>query len=84
MIVNLFGGPDGWGEGLRLLGLDSGVGLEIERAIRLSVEDALVLQSFRPDYPLQGNKTSKHRQIGDAVPPLLAAHVLAVLGVPAP
>jgi len=47
-----------------------------EDGIRLTVRDALILQSFPPDYPLVGNKTSKFRQIGNAVPPLLARRVL--------
>lgn len=48
-------------------------------AIRLTIRDALILQSFRPDYPVQGTKTDQFRQIGDAVPPLLAAHIIAAL-----
>lgn len=49
---------------------------------RLSVLGALVLQSFPEDYPVQGNKSKKYEQIGNAVPPLLAAHVLsAVTGI---
>lgn len=48
-------------------------------AIRLEVPHALVLQSFRPDYPVQGTKTDQFRQVGDAVPPLLAAHIVAAL-----
>ncbi len=44
---------------------------------RLSIRDALVLQSFPADYPLQGTKTKQLQQIGNAVPPRLAAHILA-------
>jgi len=54
-------------------------------SIRVTVEEAAVLQSFPPAYPWQGTKSARFRQVGDAVPPLLSAHVLAaVLGVPAP
>lgn len=48
-------------------------------AIRLTIADALILQSFRPDYPVQGTKTKQFEQVGNAVPPLLAAHVLAAV-----
>lgn len=48
-------------------------------ALRLSVSDALRLQSFPADFPVQGTKTAQFRQIGDAVPPLLAFHVLRAL-----
>lgn len=51
------------------------------QAVRVTVQEAAVLQSFPPDYPWQGSKTAQYRQVGDAVPPLLAAHVLAALGV---
>lgn len=44
--------------------------------IRLTIDQALVLQSFPPDYPVQGTKTSQFRQVGNAVPPRLAAAVL--------
>jgi DNA (cytosine-5)-methyltransferase 1 len=48
-------------------------------AIRLEVHHALALQSFRTDYPVKGNKTEQFRQVGDAVPPLFAAHIVASL-----
>jgi len=48
-------------------------------AVRLDISDALILQSFRPDYPVQGTKTAQFAQVGNAVPPRLAAHVLAAV-----
>ena len=44
--------------------------------VRVSVSEAATLQGFPPDYPWQGNKTSQHQQIGDAIPPPLAAAIL--------
>lgn len=48
-------------------------------AIKLTVEEALILQGFRPDYPLQGSRSKRFEQIGNAVPPPVAAAVLRQL-----
>ncbi|WP_143684316.1 DNA cytosine methyltransferase, partial [Streptomyces diastatochromogenes] len=45
--------------------------------IRITAREAGILQSFPADYPWQGNKGQQFSQIGNAVPPLLAAHLLA-------
>jgi len=47
-------------------------------SVRISVEEAAIIQSFPPDYPWQGNKTARYTQVGNAVPPLLAEHILAM------
>lgn len=49
---------------------------------RVSVQEAAVLQGFPADYPWRGSRTAQYRQIGDAIPPPLALHVLrAVTGL---
>lgn len=50
---------------------------------RVTVEEAGVLQSFPASYPWQGTKSAQYRQVGDAVPPLLAAAVLRQFVAPA-
>lgn len=46
---------------------------------RVTVEEAGVLQSFPEDFPWTGNKTKQHEQVGNAVPPFLAAALVAAL-----
>lgn len=48
-----------------------------QEALRLTVADAGVLQSFPADYPWFGKRTSQFLQVGNAVPPRLAAAVIS-------
>jgi DNA (cytosine-5)-methyltransferase 1 len=50
------------------------------RGIRVTPQEAGVLQSFPAEYPWQGNQSKRHEQVGNAIPPMLAAHILAALG----
>ena len=52
-------------------------------AIKVTLTEFAVLQSFPADYPFQGTKSARSLQIGNAIPPLLAQHVLRAAAAPA-
>lgn len=50
-----------------------------EQRRKLTRADAARLQTFPDGYPFQGPLTEQDRQIGNAVPPLLAAHLISAV-----
>lgn len=56
---------------------------EVPGARRLTVEESIILQTFPNGMRFAGRRSSQYAQVGDAVPPMLAAAVgHAVLGGP--
>ncbi|MFE0727534.1 DNA cytosine methyltransferase [Streptomyces antibioticus] len=48
-------------------------------SVRITIAEAVALQTFPAGYPFQGTKTRQFEQIGNAVPPLLASAALRPL-----
>lgn len=43
---------------------------------KVTVQEAGLIQTFPSDYPWKGGKMAQYRQVGDAVPPLLAQKII--------
>lgn len=50
-----------------------------ENGRAITIEEAAILSSFRPDYPWQGTKSKKFEQVGNVVCPRVAAAIIGSL-----
>lgn len=48
---------------------------------RVTVEEAATLQTFPDNYPWRGTKTKQFEQVGNAIPPQLAWHILGAVAL---
>ncbi|MFD3802609.1 DNA cytosine methyltransferase [Streptomyces sp. NPDC058619] len=83
------GGAEPFGNGTRqAMRRAHGTSLWADRGIRSltpTIAECATLQGFRPGLPWQGGKGEQHLIVGNAVPPLLAAHIAAAAaGIPMP
>lgn len=76
------GDPRVWPPGHKMNAADEAAGREGygdragTEAVRVTADEAAVLQSFPSGYPWQGTRTKVFEQIGNAIPPLLALAIL--------
>lgn len=66
-----------------LTGIAGAAGQWLVSGQQLTLAQALTIQGFPPDYPVQGTRSGQFSQIGNAVPPPLAAAVVAAARRPA-
>jgi DNA (cytosine-5)-methyltransferase 1 len=45
-------------------------------AVNITPEEGAILQTFDPDFPFFGTRTKVWQTIGNAIPPLLAQHMI--------